>query len=338
MLLESLGSGKVMPHENTMAGPKADRLRLWKACRASLSQVFGIFSDTEGAADRAICAMAEEMPLYEFADTAGVAHRLWRVTDAERIGEVAALLRRETLLIADGHHRYETALSYRDTERPPDAEPAASCADFLPLFCVSARDSGLVVLPTHRLVAAEEPWDAGAVARALRSRFDTSELEISSDLELVEAARERVNRAGQIGCFLGGGRLLVLSPSPREELAELLPARSAAWRELAVTRLHYGIIEPFFGIPGDIAEAHPRLAFTQDVAEVYWAVESGRMQAGFLLPATPTQVVEAIARAGERMPPKSTFFYPKIPSGLLFYTYDDEHYVPRFLPQAGQDS
>jgi uncharacterized protein (DUF1015 family) len=331
MLLEEFASGRVMPHEDTMDGPKADRLRLMQACKASLSQIFGIFSDDEGAADAIIRSLTAQMPLYEFADTAGVAYRVWRVGDCPRVRKLGALLKQERLLIADGHHRYETALRYRELHRSCGGPPGSAPEDFLPVFCVSAKDAGLRILPTHRLVQAEGEFRPEELLARLKQDFEVEELQAPSTEALRAHLRAVAGPGGATCCYMATARLLVLRPLTDDPLAGRLPDRPEPWRRLPVAQLHHLILEPHFGIPGDIRDAHPRLSFTQDVDSLFWEVESGRAHAALLLPPLPSTVVEEIAQAGVRMPPKSTFFYPKIASGLLFYPFENDQNSPILL-------
>jgi uncharacterized protein (DUF1015 family) len=329
MLLEGFGSGQVLPHERTLAGPKADRLRLMEACEAGLSQVFGVFSDPEGQADAMLRNMRAADPLYEFRDTDNVAYRVWRVTEEAYIRHLASLLEKEVMLIADGHHRYETALRYRDRHRPEGVPTGSVPADFLPIYCVSVKSAGLQILPTHWLAKAVPPFDAEVFILALERHFELERREFQGPEGLREALRLWPEREDSIACHLRQQRLYILSPKSPQVLEDILPDRSPVWRCLAVTVLHYAVLRPFFGIPADGEGSEPRLAFSQDIEKMYWSVESQRFDAGFFLPPVRPATVETIARVGERMPPKSTFFYPKIVSGLVFYPLDPQSTCPR---------
>ncbi|MHC5033852.1 MAG: DUF1015 domain-containing protein [Planctomycetota bacterium] len=333
MLLEEFSSGSVLPHEHTMAGPKDDRLRLMTACRANLSQVFGVFSDAEGRVDALLGEMARGIALYEFRGADAVAYQVWRIEDPEFIGQVAALLRGETLLIADGHHRYETALHYRQLYRRDDAPPGDALEDFLPIFCVSAKNPGLKVLATHRLVKAPAGSSLQELLTLLAATFDVAEASVGGPEDLKKALDPSSFNCSAIACYVHPQRLLVLRPKTREALDAFLPDRVPEWRSLPVTWLHYAILDPLFGIPAETESGHPCLAFTHDVEDLYWAVESGRFDAAFLLPPIAPAVVERIASTGERMPPKSTFFYPKIATGLILYGLGAEDSVPQ-IPQG----
>ncbi len=324
-LLEDVECGAAMPHERTTEGPRADRLRLIEACAASLSPVFGVYPDQEGHGVAALQEQCTGWPVYEFQQE-GVAYEVWRVTDPASCARLAAVLRDRELLIADGHHRYETALAYREAHRDPDAPPGKAPEDWLLLYAVSAADDGLRILPTHRLAKAEGDFDQDCFLESLQRLFDVTEAQVSRPESLPAVAAELEDRT--MACYTRTERLHVMLPKYADPLAEELPEHSKAWRTLPVTLLHYGVLGPFFGLPAEARSGNDRLVFTPDAADMYWAVESGRFDAAFLLPPAESSVVEQIARSGERMPPKSTYFFPKVLSGLLIYPFQDDAAQP----------
>jgi uncharacterized protein (DUF1015 family) len=315
-----------------MEGPKEDRFRLMKACRTMLSQVFSIYSDDDGSADALLEEMVEGPPLYEYRDESDIANCLWRVSDPDAIAKLAALLEDEITVIADGHHRYETALKYRDEFRDPDAAPGEVPEDYVPMFCVSVANSGLAVLPTHRLVKGPEDFDQEAFVAALAEDFDVEVVEVPGATHLEGLFAPHQGQGGCIGCYVRGQKLLVLRPRG-DVLAERAADCPEALRRLPVAQLHMGILEPLMDVPTEAGSGHPRLSYTQDVESMFWGVESARYDAAFLLPPTPPETVIEVASQGRRMPPKSTFFYPKIPSGLVFYSYEGKHHTP-CVPKA----
>ena len=328
MLLEDFSSGRVLPHESTMSGPKADRFELMKACRANPSQVFGIYPDSDGQCDALAVQIIDSPPLYEFRGEDEVAHKLYRVTDPGNIRRLAEALRQQRLIIADGHHRYETALRYRDELRSSDGPPGSAPEDFVPVYCVSVANRGLAILPTQRLVKAPEAFDTEKFLHLVAQHFAVERLEVPGGASL-EAVFEPYSDAGDcIGCYLRQQLLCILRPRTGGRLEEMLPRGSSAWQGAPVVQLHYAILEPFFDIPTDASKGHPRLLFTQDIEAMFWEVESARHDAAFLLPPVKPATVVNIAMSNERMPPKSTFFCPKIPSGLIFYPFEGGPYLP----------
>jgi len=333
MLLRDFASGDVLPHEHTVAGPKVDRLRLMKACRATASLVFGVFSDPDGRIDALLATMQDGEPLYAFRSEPDTDCRVHRTTDPEAVRQLAMLLRRQRLFIADGHHRYETALRYRDEVRDSARPPGTAPEDFLAIFCVSVNNPGLLALPCHRLVRANGQFAPDSFAAALRQHFDVQDLPVRGPDSLVDLVRSWHDTEDAIGCLLRGPRLLVLRPRQESGIGALLPADSAVLRHLPVTKLHYAVIGPHFGMPPEAGRAPEGLTYSPDPEQVFLGVTKGEFDAGFLLPPIRPAAVEKVARARHTMPSKSTFFYPKIDSGLVFYRLDADAPAPR-LPSA----
>jgi len=288
--LEPFSTGVVRPHERTLPGPKRDQLALMRASGAHLSPIFGLY----GGAGKAVGDLvglpgAADIDVTE---AGGDRHRLWPVTDTGAIGRVAAALASETIVIADGHHRYETALAYRD-----GLGDIAAPRTVLAFLC-HVDDPGLVILPTHRLVRGPLPLAADMLVARLGDRFVVSPL-----------AGAGPRDAGEIDVVLPDRRLRLRPlPAARAALASL----PAAVRGLDVALLHGAILRPLLGVEVDA------LSFTHDDAEAAEAVASGAAAAAFCLNAPTLAEVHAVCLAGELMPEKSTYFYPKLASGLVF--------------------
>jgi uncharacterized protein (DUF1015 family) len=284
--LEDFSSGVVRPHERTLPGPKADRLAILRATGANLSAIFGLYAGS-GEPLRELCGGARlGAPLI---DVAGW-HQLWRVTDAATIARVQAALADETIIIADGHHRYETALAYRDEQ------PGNEAAQYVLAYLANMEEEGVVILPTHRLVRGPLGLQAGALEARLRQAFT------------VGAADGR-RRPGEIDCVLPDRHLrLRATPRAHERLRDLPPVL----RSLEVELLRRAILEPVLGVG---AEA---LDFTHDDEEAIAAVASGRAAAALLVNPPSMAQVHEVCLAGEVMPEKSTYFYPKLATGLVF--------------------
>ncbi|MEF8787562.1 MAG: DUF1015 domain-containing protein [Planctomycetota bacterium] len=310
--LEELGEGQIFPHEKTMPAPREDRLELMKACRANLSPVFTIYSDPEGDCAEFVREVESREPLHEFERGDGQRCALWRVQDAEWQEHLRSLLGPQTVCIADGHHRYETALHYRDQARPESAPAGDAPEDYVLALFVSVADPGLTVLPTHRVLRADG-MDHEAMLDHLRSRFTVlSDPDGGTLDERWEALREQ---GASIGYYGPDGALYGIALP--DEGAD---ADDPSLESLPVSVLNESILRPFFGGSGD--ELACELDYHHRAADVEDDVQRGDYQAGFLLPPLPPRVVERIARSGGRLPPKSTYFYPKIPSGLLIYPFD----------------
>jgi uncharacterized protein (DUF1015 family) len=291
----------VRPHERTHAGPKEDRLRLTRAVRTNLSPVFGLYPDPEGLAWKA--AEPTGPADAELTDREGTVHRFWRVTDPDALAGVAEAMRDRWILIADGHHRYETALAYRDELRA--AGEGAGPHDRVLMGLTALDDPGLVVLPTHRLLTR---WPEGA-----ESAFDARAVAGLDDL--LAALREAPGDAPAIGLLRPGGAWLLTRPAD--------DALSAA-QALDVAALEREILVPHLGAD-QAALAHDGvLSYTKDAAEAQSLVDSGAIAAALILRGIPKASVAAVAEAGETMPQKSTYFFPKLLTGVAFHSLVDD--------------
>jgi uncharacterized protein (DUF1015 family) len=334
--LERFGEGKVYPHEETHSGPKADRLLLMKACRANLSQIFGLYPDSENAAQNLLeGAIAGQTPLTA-TDHLGVVHRLWTVTDVKLIADVAAIIDPKPMFVADGHHRYETACNYRDwlAEQGPldDNHPA----NFVLTQCVSMSDPGLLVLPTHRLFRGLKPISSDLLQARLGACFETRTIARGGDLapslwEDLEIADEQ----GRLAFYTADDDTwthATITAEGERRMAQLSADQSADWRSLGVSILHRLVMENLLR-----HKELPKPMYVHSADEVADAIRkgdsagrdaTGQMGTGgrfelacLVMPATVGHV-EAISEQGERMPAKSTYFYPKLLGGLVIHLLD----------------
>ena len=306
--VEDYGAGSIRPHERTQPGPKEDRLRLTRATRANLSPIFSLFDDPGGEAAAALEPATAGEAFATATDDEGVENRLWRVADRGAIEAVQAALAERELLIADGHHRYETARIYA-REIPGEGEH-----NYVLMFLCPLSDPGLAVFPTHRLMTdlkdAERQERLGA---ALKRDFEVEEVD-RSELEPSPDAR-RVAFGYMDAHFRRPFRLTLRDP---QTAAEALPDRSEAYRSLDTAVLEALMLRGALGMTEDDIAAQRGVTYAKSTGEALAAVESGRVDAAFFMRATPIEQVQAVAAAGESMPPKSTFFYPKVPTGLVF--------------------
>jgi len=291
----------VLPHERTHSGPKQDRLRLLEATGADVGLLFMLAPDPDGTL-RAMTAPAGP-PIAEARDLKGEHHRLWRITDPGVIGRVVASMAPKWTIIADGHHRYETAVEY--ARRHPHA------SDKLMAF-FTLQAPGLTILPNHRLVHGVAGFALDDFVRRARSWFDAAPLDDPS-------AFRPANRA--IGVVSGEGAVaLTLRDEAFDKLA--WPAgTSRAWRELAVSILHEGLLRPLLDITDAKLDARTHVEYTPDQAEAIRLAREGVYQAAFLIAPTTSEELQAVVRGGELMPQKSTHFYPKLLDGLVLHRY-----------------
>jgi uncharacterized protein (DUF1015 family) len=306
--LETFASGRVRPHERTFAAPKTDRLALLRACGANLSPIFGLVSLPGVTLRERLAGALGGPPAVDLTDDLGVRHQVWRVDDAALVAACAGLVRDETVVIADGHHRYETALAYRDEMRRthPGAGPDAPF-EFILAYLANLEEPGVVILPTHRIVRSGTAAAVREVIGGLAHAFAATIHPPAARAAFLDELREG---PGLIGCVLPG-ELVVLRF--RGDADRLLAARSPATRRLDVALLHDLVLARLE--PAATAD----LAYTHDEAEAIAAVVRGGA-AAFLLHPPTVQEVRAVCLAGDFMPEKSTYFYPKLLDGLVFYS------------------
>ena len=307
--VEEYGPGRIRPHERTHPGPKEDRLRLTRATRANLSPIFSLFADPGGTAAEALDPAVDGEPFAGAADHEGTRHTLWRVTDPDRISALQAALAGAELLIADGHHRYETARVY--------AEEIGGEGDHryvLMLLC-SLSDPGLLVFPTHRLLTGlkDDTSKQVAIRDALRRDFEIEELSAPGELE--PSADGRIAYGYMDSFFKRPFRVTLKDQSIADRALAGMPE---PYRRLDTAVLESLILRGALGMSEDDI-AHLRgLDYSKNLEDAIHRVESGAADAGFFMRATPVEQVREVAEAGESMPPKSTYFYPKVPTGLVF--------------------
>jgi uncharacterized protein (DUF1015 family) len=305
--VEEYGAGRIRPHERTHPGPKEDRLRLTRATQTNLSPIFSLFSDPQGVARSALASPRTDVPWAQTEDDDGTVNRLWRVDDAEAIDTVTRALAGVELLIADGHHRYETARVYAE-EIGGEGEHR-----YVMMCLVALEDPGLTVFPTHRLLRDLSPEQHETLAQAIRRDFEVTELDSTDDL--VPTPGEPV-RLGYIDAHFRRPFMLTLRDQATADAA--LPGYSAPYRRLDTAVLEALILKGALGMSdGDIDHLHG-LGYARSFQEALDLVQGGDFDAGFFMAPTPIEHVQAVAAEGDSMPPKSTYFFPKVPTGLLF--------------------
>ena len=313
--LEPFSAGNILPHERTFPSAKADRLKLMTACRANLSAIFGVYPHGLDALAPARDCAATEPAWIDIAD-GGERHRVWRLTDPTTVARMVEGLRPATVFIADGHHRYETALTYRAQrtaagDRDPDAPH-----NFLLMYLCSMDDPGLVILPTHRVWRGPFPSD-------WRERTaEHFELEAVAPREVV-ARLTHATAPGWLALHRSDGTyLLHLRARDLGALDRLLPSVHPVIRQLDVSLLDGLLLGAVLGIDGAQVGPDGALTYTHDDRQALDAVDRGGATAAFLLRSPRMAEVEAACLAGQTMPQKSTYFFPKLQTGLVFHLLD----------------
>jgi uncharacterized protein (DUF1015 family) len=305
--VEDYGAGRIRPHERTHPGPKEDRLRLTRATRANLSPIFSLFSDPEDAAWSALAPVTEADPFGEATDPDGTVNRLWRVDDPEVIASVQAATAEAELLIADGHHRYETARVYAE-EVGGEGEHR-----YVLMFLCSLADSGLTIFPTHRLLTRLDDAKRAALRDTIQRDFHVEEIE-AEELEPGPEARGIV--FGYLDAHHRRPLRLTLKDQALAERA--LAGKPEPYQRLDTAVLEAIVLKGTLGMSDDDISHFNGLTYSKDTGDARDAVEDGRAQAAFFTRGIPVEQVREVAESGEAMPPKSTYFFPKIPTGLVF--------------------
>jgi uncharacterized protein (DUF1015 family) len=304
----------VLPHEHTLSGPKLDRRKLIKATAAQLSQVFMLYRDHAGQTDRLFAATEAGAADLDAVTGDGCRHRLWVITDPDLIARVTALLAPKQVMIADGHHRYETMVGLRDECRPAGAAPGTSGWDWGTVFLARAEDPGLLVLPTHRLVRNLPPELLAALPARAAPWFEVS-VGDERDAAAIEA---RLGAAGHRVTFAwretGRPSTTWLRLRADADRSGLGPA---VLRDLDVTVLHGLLLEPLLGIDRAAMAAGDRLSYTHDAQVALAEIAAGQVQGGFFMNPTRVDQVLAACEAGFVLPQKSTYFQPKLATGLV---------------------
>jgi uncharacterized protein (DUF1015 family) len=328
--LEDYANNVVFRHEHTLSGPKADRLELLRHTHTHTGQLFMIYSDPEKRVDAILSEVeSAEKPVTELLDEYGVVHCLWAVSDPVRVQAIQKAMAEQKLVIADGHHRYETSLNFRNESRTkagkviPDAPYERSMMTF-----VNTHSEGLTILPTHRVVNNLRDFSWSAVRRYLEPWFATEVFSFTNDAQRAEALEKFLARLTQaklqraIGVYpaasAGSKAFYLLTLHSGADLAQILPGLSPLQRQLDVVLLHQGMLEPALGVTPHAVASESNLSYEREFTAAIEAVDRGA-QVAFLLNPVDVEVVMKVATSGEVMPQKSTDFYPKLLSGITMY-------------------
>jgi uncharacterized protein (DUF1015 family) len=305
--VEDYGPGRIRPHERTHPGPKEDRLRLTRATRANLSPIFSLYDDPAGAAWGAVDPFLQRAPWGEVTDEDGTHHKLWRIEDPAALDAVRSALAGVELLIADGHHRYETARVYA---QEPGAAPGS---DHVLMCLVALQDPGLTVFPTHRLVVGLDDAKKAALRAAIERDWSS---------EPTDALEPESGDTVRIGYYDGGEPRMLTLKDPAIAAAAL-PGKPEPYRRLDTAVLEALLLTGALGMTEDDISHLNGLDYARTAEQARARVDSGEADAAFFMAPTPVSHVRDVAAAGENMPPKSTYFFPKVLTGMVFNPLED---------------
>jgi uncharacterized protein (DUF1015 family) len=328
--IEDYSAGVVFRHEQTLSGPKADRLELLRHTLTHTGQLFMLYSDTAARVDALLDAGARSKPEVEIRDEYGVVHKMWPVTGAQTIELIRREMADKKLVIADGHHRYETALAYRDEcrARASRVDPDAPYEKVM-MTLFNTAGKGLTILPTHRVVANVPNFSFAGFRAALADAFDVYSIPYQGNDERQRAYAQfqsdlqRGQQQRAIGAYPGDRAFYTFVLKKEADLEVLLPGVSAAQRRLDVVLLHRLILERGLKITPDAVKSEKNLTYEREMDQAIADVDSGRAQICFLLNPVGVETVAEMAMNGEVLPQKSTDFFPKLMSGIAMYRLKD---------------
>jgi uncharacterized protein (DUF1015 family) len=317
--LEEHYENAIYPHERTLSAPKADRLDLMHATKANLSPVFGLYDDSDNAIGAIFTAIKKEKPLYPvYTDFDGTEHLLWRVSDDVAVTQIGAILKGRNIIIADGHHRYATALTYAKEMRAQNPHAGDEAPyNYVLMDMINFQDAGLVILPTHRLLNLNLPQDD--MVKKLEAFFT---LDKKTPSEIERALLTKSGDQKQLGYYCGKNKpSYLLTLKNAECLCGVVPeSASQDWRKLEVNILYYVILKNIIQISDKDFEE--KILYTHASQETFEMIDSGAACCAFLLPSCSKEDLERVTQAREVMPQKSTYFFPKIFSGFVIYDHD----------------
>lgn len=310
--LEEFSKGIVLPHEETLSKAKTDRFNLMTATGCNFSQIYSLYMDENRSVYSIIDGESQRNPDISFTDEEGVTHKLWCMYDAEKIALLCEKFNDKKLYIADGHHRYETALNYRNSIAEKGVEKGTS--EYVPMMLVNMENDGLVVFPTHRIVRDLPNFNREKMLEACAEFFDITEADPDGYAEIMDKSYKNDKKSF---VFYADGKYNILTLKDNSIMQMLLPGCSEALKMLDVSVLHTLVLERIFGIDKANMAAQINLTYTKLADDAIKAVNENCANCAFLLNPTKVAEIRDVAAAGEKMPQKSTYFYPKLITGLV---------------------
>ncbi len=319
--LEEFSKKIVLPHEETLSKAKEDRLNLMKATSCNFSQIYSLYIDEQNKTASLINKICSNKPSLETPDSDGLTHRIWEVTDKNIIADLSNQFENRKLYIADGHHRYETAINYRNYLRENGLAKEGDSADYIMMMLVSMDNDGLVVFPTHRLINNIDNFNSNDVISKCKSYF---EIEEKNDTHKIEKELTKLYNKNKkaFAFYYGTKNWVLLKLKDNIKVKDLIPNTSEALLNLDVTILHDLILNKVFGIDKENMKSQRNLTYTRSIDEAIESVDNKTSQCAFILNPTRVNEIRDVALASEKMPQKSTYFYPKLITGLIMNQID----------------
>lgn len=314
--VEEFSKGVILPHEFTLSKAKADRFNLMKATNCNFSQIYALYMDSEHTTLKTIDENSKADAQYQFTDDDNITHRLWVCTDEAVIKKLVNDFADRKLYIADGHHRYETALNYRNYCRENGISKEGDAQDYQMIYLVDMEHPGLIVFPTHRMVRDLADFDKNNVLESCKEYFDIERFNSVGNMNSTLADQYKAGKKA-FAFYCGKGEWYLLTLKDISVMDSVLPELSPASRQLDVSVLHSLVLEKTMGIDKENMANQINLTYTKFFEEAIVAVDKGEFQCSFILNPTRVTEIRDVAAAGEKMPQKSTYFYPKIITGMV---------------------
>ncbi len=319
--IEDYEKGVVLPHEATLFAPKEDRLKLLRACRTNFGPIFGLYSDPDKTIDEHLDKFTSIPPRAAFVDDAGITNSLWFVSDSAMIQKVQEWMMERWILIADGHHRYESCMAYRD-ERMRDNQDPEAPFHFTLMFLTNIHHPGITVLPYNRGILNLPKFDVQAILQKAKKYFDIKEFE-DREQALFSMKTAGTDSTAFLALMRDTRGVFLFKLKPNTRLEEFFPlSTSSLVRHLDVNVLHRLFIQEILSISEEDVREQKFLKYYKDVKEEMKDFDAGRLQIAFFLNPTRIEQVVEVSKTGEKMPQKSTFFHPKVMTGLVMNWHD----------------
>lgn len=317
--LEEFDKKIILPHEETLSKAKADRFLLMEATDANLSQIYSLYIDEKNEVEMIISSLSEGKPDVSFVSGEGITQNLWVISDEAATRKISECFKNKQLFIADGHHRYETALNFRNKKRDENPGGYNRNYDYVMMMLTSMNDSGLLVFPTHRLVRGLENFDESMLVGYLTEDFTVSKIYFTEG-DYASIITDRISSVLSEKCFAfytGKDYYYRFELKNPDIIDNYIKDKSYAYRHLDVTLLHTLVLERFLGINTENMANQTNLFYTRDPKEAVELVQSDKAQCAFFINATKVSDIKEISLANEKMPQKSTYFWPKLVTGLV---------------------
>lgn len=320
--LEEFEKGVVLPHEETLSKAKQDRFDLMCSTFCNFSPIYCMYSDEKREISSLVESMSSDKALVEFKDENGIVQRIWKCEDENVTDKAEELFREKQLFIADGHHRYETAIRFRNKLYEDGIiKDSEHDANFVMMFLIDMENSGLVVFPTHRVVTGLKNFDKQELLLQMKQYFDVCEIERSQIDSCLEKHID--DRANVLVCDDGKFYLSVMKDTAKEKISAMNKEKSDSYKELDVTALHSLVLENILGIDKENMAKQINLKYTRDKDEAIDGVLNGNANCAFIINPTKVEQIKAVALANDKMPQKSTYFYPKLITGLVMNKFEN---------------